>query len=71
MSLQFGEQRKDERDEIVARFYAAVFATIPRINEDILYIIAEKLLAIPPEGPEFNQKIDFRQQNCYTKFMVC
>jgi hypothetical protein len=71
MSLQSGGQRKNERDEIVARFRAAIMATFPRIHGDILYTIAEKLLTIPPEGPHFNPRIDFRLRNCYTNFMVC
>jgi hypothetical protein len=38
-----------------------------QLHKDILYIIAEKLLAIIPDGGRF----DFCEQNCYTLFMIC
>jgi len=41
----------------------------PWYNYDILYIIAEKLLARIPN--QYPRSIDFRVQNLYTLFMVC
>lgn len=38
-----------------------------KLTEDVLYIIAEKLLARIPDG----RKITFCEQNPYTYFMVC